>query len=163
MRVLLTLILIFLPCMSMSWSYANLNPVYLLAYNFLGYNENIHHEILESFIGVDPRYNQWCAYFINSLITTVDPSVIVDEPGLARSWLNYGTPTTNPQEGDLVIFSRGSEGWKGHIGFYIKTDIIDGEAYVLVFGGNQNNSVTYAYYAESRVLGYRQIPFIKLD
>lgn len=157
-----------LPSETLSWSFSNLktntlNPIYLLSYNFLGYNEKVHRDILEDFIGVDPSRTEWCAYFINALVVTVNPEFSINEPGLARSWLNYGIATDSPQEGDLVIFSRGTEGWKGHVGFFIKSEIIDGKQFILTYGGNQNNSVTYAYYPQSKVLGYRKLPFIKLD
>ena len=74
---------------------------------------------------------------------------------LARSFLDWGYPIdpNNIQRGDIVIFPRGREGWKGHVGFYIGTSD-DGDWIIL--GGNQSNTVRYDYYNPKRALGIRR-------
>jgi uncharacterized protein (TIGR02594 family) len=77
----------------------------------------------------------------------------------ARSWLDVGEKTDNPQTGDIVIFKRGNNTWSGHVAIYIapltvehgKTDLI----YVL--GGNQSNEVKISLYDSLNVLGYRKL------
>ncbi len=70
----------------------------------------------------------------------------------ARSWLGFGEAVQIPQVGDLAIFSRGNNGWSGHVGWV--TDI--GVTFVHSLGGNQANKVSVAPYSRWRVLGYRR-------
>lgn len=94
----------------------------------------------------------WCAAFVGYCL---------EKAGLgstrklnARSYLDYGTSTTKPQFGDIVVFWRGSKnGWQGHVGFYINER--DGMIYTL--SGNQSNQVNIAPYSKTRLLGYRRI------
>jgi len=70
---------------------------------------------------------------------------------MARSWLAFGYNTQNPTEGDLVIFSRGSDNISGHVCFFI-----DGNTEVSkCLGGNQSNSVRVAFYQNNKILGFR--------
>jgi len=72
----------------------------------------------------------------------------------AKSWLDWGTPTTTPFVGDVVVFHRGDpNSWKGHVGFFIARR--NGVIYTL--GGNQANQVKISAYAESRLAGYRTL------
>ena len=74
---------------------------------------------------------------------------------MARSFLGWGSPI-NPQDiqrGDIVVFPRGREGWKGHVGFYV------GRAKNgswIILGGNQANQVRYDLYDPKRALGIRR-------
>jgi hypothetical protein len=56
------------------------------------------------------------------------------------------------QTGDIVIFSRGSKSWQGHVGFFVKT----AGAMIEVLGGNQSDAVNIQRYAKSRLLGVRR-------
>ena len=49
------------------------------------------------------------------------------------------------------LFLRMVLGWKGHVGFYLRTE---GDC-VFLFGGNQLGEVREHYYNASTVLGYR--------
>lgn len=70
----------------------------------------------------------------------------------ARNWLNFGTSTTTPAPGDIVVYWRESlTSWKGHVGMFIRKD---GNT-IYTLGGNQNNQVCIAGMYESQVLGYR--------
>jgi len=68
----------------------------------------------------------------------------------ARSWLGWGAKVKTPKEGDLVCFTRGKDGWSGHIAFVSKV----GMTYIDCLGGNQSDKVSIAPYARARVLGY---------
>ena len=72
----------------------------------------------------------------------------------ARSWLNIGESTSNPQPGDIVILWREKpDSWKGHVGFFIKQN----KNFVYVLGGNQRNSVCIQAYPKHRVLDFKKL------
>ena len=72
----------------------------------------------------------------------------------AKSWLDLGMETNDPQLGDVVIFWReDKKSRKGHVGFFINR--IGDEIFVL--GGNQDNQVNISSYVASSLLGYRVI------
>lgn len=126
-----------------------------------GLNEKYHREELKKLIGVDPRRYEWCAAFVNTMLALhhIPGSESVSQhPLTARSFLKWGEPTIEPEYGDIVILTRGTAGWQGHVGFYIDTVYIDGVKKILVLGGNQNNQVGFDEYNASRLLGYRKIP-----
>lgn len=94
----------------------------------------------------------WCAAFVGHCL---------EKAGLrstrrlnARSYLDWGIPVdlADAQEGDIVIFSRGSKSWQGHVGFFVKT----AGTMIEVLGGNQSDSVNIQCYAKSRLLGVRR-------
>lgn len=102
--------------------------------------------------GFDTDEVAWCSSFVNWCIAKA--GVRGTRKANARSWMNWGVATNNPQIGDIVVFYRGKKsGWMGHVGFYA------GErgGKILVLGGNQNNSVCYQYYGKSKLLGYRKL------
>ena len=68
-------------------------------------------------------------------------------------WLNFGTPVTTPQDGDVVVFDWSKIGSSGHhVAFYLA----DAGDRISVIGGNQSNSVSITTYAKAAVLGYRR-------
>ena len=94
----------------------------------------------------------WCAAFVGHCL---------EKAGLrstrrlnARSYLDWGIPVdlADAQPGDIVVFSRGSKSWQGHVGFFVKTT----GAVIEVLGGNQSDAVTIQRYAKSRLLGVRR-------
>ncbi|NRQ10072.1 TIGR02594 family protein [Aliiroseovarius sp. xm-v-208] len=94
----------------------------------------------------------WCAAFVGHCL---------EKAGLrstrrlnARSYLDWGIPVdlAEAQEGDIVVFSRGSKSWQGHVGFFVKT----AGAMIEVLGGNQSDAVNIQRYAKSRLLGVRR-------
>lgn len=94
----------------------------------------------------------WCAAFVGHCL---------EKAGLrstrrlnARSYLDWGIPVdlADAQPGDIVIFSRGSKSWQGHVGFFVKT----AGAMIEVLGGNQSDAVNIQRYAKSRLLGVRR-------
>ncbi|WCE71594.1 TIGR02594 family protein [Sulfitobacter faviae] len=94
----------------------------------------------------------WCAAFVGHCL---------EKAGLrstrrlnARSYLDWGIPVdlAEAQEGDIVVFSRGSKSWQGHVGFFVKT----AGAMIEVLAGNQSDAVNIQRYAKSRLLGVRR-------
>lgn len=94
----------------------------------------------------------WCSAYAN----WVNKKAGVAHSGKlnARSWLDVGEPTENPEMGDMVVLWREKpSSWKGHVGFFIReTDNL-----IYILGGNQNNQVKITAYPKSRLLEYRRV------
>lgn len=128
------------------------------AYSMIGQTVQHDGQALHSFfqksgVNLNPSTAPWCAAFANAVLQASG------ERGTgsmaARSFLNYGTPTQKPSQGDIVVLSRGSDTSKGHVGFFAG---MDGPDKVKILGGNQSNSVMIKSFPVSRVLGYRVPP-----
>lgn len=134
------------------------------AKKFLGTNEFTHNKTLSQFFekslgkSINPQKTAWCAAFANSILKNSG------RPGtnslMARSFLKYGSPTQQPTEGDIAVFSRGKSPVHGHVGFYMGTVNKGGKDYIKVLGGNQGNSVSIKTYPVDRLLGFRRPPDI---
>jgi uncharacterized protein (TIGR02594 family) len=103
---------------------------------------------------------EWCAAFVNAVleIEGIPSNSLHEYPLLARSFLDWGSTVeySDIQRGDIVVFPRGNQGWKGHVGFYVTTvDTPKGQRWVIL-GGNQANSVRYDLYDPSRAIGIRR-------
>lgn len=115
-----------------------------------------HNKVIQSFFerAVGVLYSDetaWCAAFVNSCL--IEAGMKGTGKLNARSFLNWGVNSKNPQVGDIIVFWRGSKSsWKGHVGFYV------GESgkYVKVLGGNQSDKVCIKNYPKKRILGYRK-------
>lgn len=98
--------------------------------------ENSHNED----ILVDPRNIPWCSAFANACERAAGNK----GTGLlnARSFLKYGTPIDikDAQKGDIVVFARGSDGWSGHVAYFVSYDEDNDRLQHL--GGNQFNPKT---------------------
>jgi uncharacterized protein (TIGR02594 family) len=105
-------------------------------------------------VSIDPLHIPWCAAWANSILA--DTGYATTDSLMARSFLHYGIKIKEPQEGDIVVLSRGRNRENGHVGFYLNTVLLSGQKYVAVLGGNQDKKVSVAYYPASRVLGYRR-------
>jgi uncharacterized protein (TIGR02594 family) len=66
--------------------------------------------------------------------------------------LKAGATVATPDEGDLVILSRGTS--SGHVGFFVRKS--KEKDFIIVYGGNQDNMVCEKPYHVNRVLGYRK-------
>lgn len=100
----------------------------------------------------DDTNNAWCSAFACFVAKTAG----LPNTGslLARSWLNAGQPTANPQMGDYAVFWRDDlGGTHGHVSIFIKED---GDN-IWVLGGNQSDQVNISAYPKSRLLGYRDV------
>ena len=136
-----------------------INPVYL-AVQYNGMHERTDRAELKELLDVDPVRTEWCAAFVNAVL---EESGIVSNndhkyPLTARAFLDWGDSITkeNIQPGDIVVFPRGNQGWQGHVGFYLKTQIINGVEYYLILGGNQSSRVSIKAYRSNNALGIRR-------
>lgn len=100
--------------------------------------------------GVTQDATAWCAAFVGAMLKRAG----MPNTGslAARSYLKYGVPVTEPEPGDIAVFSRGNSTWEGHVAFYIS----ETDTAVKVLGGNQSNKVSVASYQKSKLLGYRR-------
>jgi uncharacterized protein (TIGR02594 family) len=101
---------------------------------------------------VNDDETSWCSAALNYFCKKLgyERSGTLD----ARSWLRVGMSIAYPQLGDVVVYWRvAKDSWEGHVGLFISNR--NGMIYTL--GGNQNDMISIAPYAESRVLGYRRL------
>ena len=110
-------------------------------------------ECLES-TSIGSPYDQsdetaWCSAFTNRIMQLAGYGGT--NSAWARSWLMWGREPADEEfgKGVIVILSRGAV--SGHVGFLDDWD----DDRVRLLGGNQNNSVSYAWYSQDRVLGWR--------
>jgi len=114
------------------------------ALQYKGLHEVEDKQVLQQYLGIDPSRIEWCAAFVNNVLDESGIASIEAEgyeyPLLARGYFTwgYGVDKSQIQFGDVVLFSRGTAGWQGHVGFYVGTTH-DGLWNIL--GGNQNDKV----------------------
>jgi uncharacterized protein (TIGR02594 family) len=89
----------------------------------------------------------WCSAFVNWCVER--SGYEGTDSAWARSWLNWGKPTTKPTRGCIVVFKRESQ--SGHVAFFIRKT----QTQIYVLGGNQSDEVNQSKYPASRLLGYR--------
>lgn len=105
-------------------------------------------------INLDPSTTPWCAAIMNAWEREVG------NPGTgklnARSFLKYGQEIDGDkaEEGDIVVFQRGSNNWEGHVAYFVDWD--DDNNTVKHIGGNQSDAVTYSSTSQERILGIRR-------
>jgi uncharacterized protein (TIGR02594 family) len=135
------------------------NPV-ASAVPYLGYSEKTHRSELKELLDIDPVRTEWCAAFVNAVLeeSNITSNSNHKYPLTARAFLDWGesVPKDDIQPGDIVVFPRGNQGWQGHVGFYLRTEEINGIAYYWILGGNQRNKVSVVRYKQSSVLGIRR-------
>lgn len=134
-------------------------PAELVALQYIGFSQKTHRTELKQLMGVDPVRTEWCAAFVNAVLseTGVPGSESVsDYPLTARSFLDWGVAVKDPEPGDIVVFPRGTEAWQGHVGFYLRTQIIKGIKYYYILGGNQNNRVSIELFRATRAIDIRR-------
>ena len=127
------------------------------AVEFLGLHERQDRQQLKELVGVDPVRTEWCAAFVNAILELDGIPSNNDHkyPLTARAFLDWGSPI-NPQDikrGDIVVFPRGTQGWQGHVGFYIGRH---SSGNWIILGGNQDNQVRYDLYSPRKALGIRR-------
>jgi uncharacterized protein (TIGR02594 family) len=90
----------------------------------------------------------WCAAFVGAMLARAGfkPSGSL----AARSYLSWGTKLDAPRQGCIVVLKRG-KGWQGHVTFFDREE----GGRLICLGGNQSDSVCFAAYRKSLVLGYR--------
>ena len=129
----------------------------ITAQPYVGLSERQDRKEIRELVGVDPVHTEWCAAFVNAIleIEGIPGSASVsDNPLMARSFLQWGERIERADilRGDVVVFPRGREGWKGHVGFFVEEK--DGKWMIL--GGNQSNEVRYDLYDPARAIGVRR-------
>lgn len=112
-----------------------------VAEQYVGLHEAHDRVTLREFMGIDPLQVEWCAAFVNSVLA--ETGAVPTGSLLARSYLSWGDGTDTPTPGDVMVFSRGTQGWQGHVGFYVATVNYKDQDYWIVLGGNQDNTVSY--------------------
>jgi len=100
------------------------------------------------FPGVKSDETAWCAAAVGSWLK--EAGLSNSKSLAARSYMEWGSPTSKPKRGDVVVFKRGT-GWQGHVGLYLGEQ--GGRIYHI--GGNQSNSVSIASTPKSKLVGYR--------
>lgn len=87
----------------------------------------------------------WCSCFMNWCVEQAQ--INGTDSAWAKSWGNWreAVAPKNAQTGDIAVFDRSSAtSGGGHVGIFIDADSATDE--VLVLGGNQSDSVRYAWY-----------------
>lgn len=95
----------------------------------------------------------WCACFMNWCLKQAGRpfSALLN----ARQFLTYGSITTTPKLGDIVVLWRISpQSSYGHVGFFISKNK---NGTINILGGNEDNQVEIKAFASSQVLQYRSI------
>ena len=133
----------------------------ITAQPYIGLEERIHRQELKELLDVDPVRTEWCAAFVNAVLELdgiPGSDSISDVPLMARSFLKWGIKVepADIQRGDVVVFPRGNQGWQGHVGFFVDSQIVDGKEIWIILGGNQKNEVRYDFYSPNRALGIRR-------
>lgn len=133
------------------------------ASNYVGMHEVENRKELKSLMGIDPSRIEWCAAFVNSVLSTkgVPGSESVSKhPLIAKSFLDWGDEVQDePRPGDIVVFPRGRRSWQGHVGFFVTSYLDDeGNLYYVILGGNQDNTVSYKVYEEKKAISVRRLP-----
>lgn len=117
------------------------NPKIMEMYRTVGHHWVEHDEVA------------WCAAFVGYCL---EKAGIASTRKLnARSYLTWGEKVAGPEqarEGDIAVFSRGSNTAQGHVAFFLRAT----GSQIEVLGGNQSDAVTVTRYPKSRLLGIRR-------
>jgi uncharacterized protein (TIGR02594 family) len=135
------------------------HPKISIASRYMGFHERRQRRELREFMGIDPVRVNWCAAFVNSVLTElgIPGSESVSEwPLTAQSFLRWGYRVREPEVGDLVIFPRGTEDWQGHVGFYYGSEYHNGRRFYQILGGNQSNAVTIQLFPARSAISIRR-------
>lgn len=105
----------------------------------------------------DPYTTPWCSAAMMAsqrAAGNVIPNYI---SLMARSWLKLPNKIAldDAEEGDIVIFARGSNGYSGHVTYFVEHNPDDNT--IICLGGNQADMVCEAPYRTDRLLGIRRL------
>ena len=129
---------------------------------YIGLQERQDRKEIRELVGVDPVRTEWCAAFVNAILEKDGIPNLNNQsrypPLMARSFLYWGerVERADIQRGDVVIFPRGTQGWQGHVGFYVETQVHNRKEYWVILRGNQQNEVRYDLFNPRRALGIRR-------
>lgn len=125
----------------------------------LGLQEIKDNKALKSFFtahgfNIDPASTPWCAVMVNCCEREVGNKGTGKLN--ARSFITYGTGVAlkDAKPGDIVVFERGSNGWSGHVSYFVSHEPENNT--IVCLGGNQSDMVCYAHYSVDRLLAVRR-------
>jgi len=107
---------------------------------------------------VNQEYFSWCGLTVGFCMAKAGLAPVFGATDVtkflfAEAWLNWGTPVTSPQPGDVLIFDFG--GGDHHVTLFEQDN---GDGTWSCHGGNQSHQVMSQDYQKSRVMdmGIRQ-------
>jgi uncharacterized protein (TIGR02594 family) len=102
----------------------------------------------------------WCSAFVNWVMHQSGRNGT--NSALAKSWLDWGVPVTNPTPGVIVVIKKKTAGFSQatgsptgfHVGFFVSLS----PSYIRILGGNQSNQVRYSNFplTSYEIKGYRK-------
>jgi uncharacterized protein (TIGR02594 family) len=98
----------------------------------------------------------WCSAFVNFVCKHL--RLPRSHSLAARSWLNIGQVVTRFEllcDADIVVFKRGIDPRKGHVGFFAGYN--NEKQAVHILGGNQSNSVSLQQFNIEEIIGCRRL------
>ena len=134
-------------------------PYMVEAQSMIGMNAKANRKELKHYMNaakagpVDPLHIPWCAGWTNAVLQ--NNGLQGTRQLTARSFLKWGYPTKDPQDGDIVVLRRGRSNWTGHVGFFVGYEDYEGTTYVKVLSGNTDKQVAVGYFPKTYVLAYR--------
>lgn len=93
--------------------------------------------------------NAWCSAFLAWVMTQA--GLPHTHSLAARSWTKWQTPISQPRVGCVVVLSRGTQSWQGHVGLLIR----ESPKTLTLLGGNQGDAVSIRPYPRSKLLALR--------
>ena len=114
-------------------------------------SEKLNRFLYQGGSGLSVQDRAWCADFMNATLKAGGQEGTGS--GMARSFMQWGQPTSSPRPGDVAVFSRGDpSAGTGHVGYYQGRNA---NGSIRVLGGNQSGQVSEASYDAGRLLGFR--------
>lgn len=89
----------------------------------------------------------WCAVFVNGCLVRAGYSST--RSALARSFLDYGIPISEPVPGAIVVFPRGNNELYGHVGI---VERVNKNGTITIVNGNVSNQVKRSVYRIDAIL-----------
>jgi uncharacterized protein (TIGR02594 family) len=101
------------------------------------------------------NYFSWCGLTVGYCMTKAGIAPVFGANDTSRflwaaAWLGWGTPVSNPQPGDVVVFDFG--GGDHHVSLFEKDN---GDGTWSCHGGNQSHKLTLTNFHKSSVIGIR--------
>lgn len=96
----------------------------------------------------------WCAWFVGAMLER--EGIRGTHSALARSYEQKGWGVSLPKDelrpGAIAVLNRpGGAAWQGHVGIVVGSN----DTHVFLLGGNQNNQVSIAPFAKSRIVAVK--------
>lgn len=103
---------------------------------------------------IDPASTPWCAVMVNCCERAAGN--LGNGKLNARSFATYGDEVklAGAKVGDIVVFERGSNGWSGHVAYFVEYDKANNV--IKCLGGNQADMVCYSNYSKDRLITIRR-------